>query len=108
MVETKPASQAMRIEAIISYARFIFDTAIRGMLFALPVTFVAKWCGVPPTWESPAFMAFCIFWSSVVLDERSASGERHNPPVPWQPKRAVVLLTPAEVAAEARKLVRGG
>jgi hypothetical protein len=49
MVETKPASQAMRIESIISYARFIFDTAIRGMLFALPVTFVAKWCGVPPT-----------------------------------------------------------
>jgi hypothetical protein len=96
----------MRIKSVISCARFIFDTAIRGVVFALPVAYVAKLCGVPPTWESAAFMAFCLFWYHAVSGERPTSGERGNPPAPEKPERTVVLLTPSEVAAEARRFAR--
>jgi hypothetical protein len=93
---------------IISFIRSCIETGIRAVLFAIPVAYVAQWCGVPPTWKSAAFVAFCIFWSSAVSGERPTSGERDNPPAPEKPERTVVLLTPAEVAAEARKLARGG
>jgi len=98
----------MRIESVLSFARFIVGTGIRALLFALPVAWVAKWCGVPPTWQSAAFMAFCIFWSGVVFDGKRDEDGRDTPPAPEKPKRTVVLLTPAEVAAEARKLARSG
>ena len=98
----------MRIELVLSFARFIVETGIRAILFALPVALVAKWCGIPPSWESAAFMAFCIFWSGVLFDSRKDSATPDNPPAPEKPKRTVVLLTPAEVASEARKLARRG
>ena len=96
----------MRIEPVISFARFLVGTGIRALLFALPVAVVAKWCGVPPTWQSAAFMAFCTFWSGIVIDERKDADRHDNPSAPEKPKRTVALLTPAEVAIEARKLLR--
>jgi hypothetical protein len=98
----------VKIEAILSFVRFVAGAGIRAILFALPVALVAKWCDVQPTWKSAAFTVFCIFWSSALFDERPTSGERDNQHAPERPKRTVVLLTPAEVAAEARKMARRG
>jgi hypothetical protein len=61
---------------------------------------------VPPTWKSVAFVMFCFFWhdcafggkDSARQGDSSAAGNR---------KAAAIVMTPAQVAAEARKLGRG-
>jgi hypothetical protein len=92
-----------------SFARFAVKLGIKAIIFGVPTTFVAQWCDVPPTWKSIAFMMFCIIWSDCVFDtkgsESSQSAKQGDPSVNRQ-KAAAVVLTPAEVAAEARKLSR--
>ena len=70
-------------------------------LFAIPVAFVAHWCGVEATWKSAAFVAFCLVWSDCL--DRHSSGQDAPSPAPDRRPPAVVL-TPAQVAAEAHKL----
>jgi hypothetical protein len=82
------------------------ETAIRLVIFTVPVAFVATWCGVPPTWQSAAFMAFCIIWSGVVFAEKVEEANQTARPAAETPKRTVGLLTRAEVAFEARKSTR--
>jgi hypothetical protein len=82
------------------------EIGIRSIIFAVPVAFVAQWCGVPPTCKLMAFVMFCLFWhdcafggkDSAKQDDRSAVRRR---------KAAAIVMTPAQVAAEARKLARG-
>ncbi len=92
-----------------SFARFVVKMAIRSIIFAVPTAYVAQWCDVPPTWKSMAFMMFCVIWSDCVFDTKSGgsspSAKQDDPSVNKQ-KPAAVVLTPAEVAAEARKLSR--
>jgi len=92
-----------------SFARFAVKMGIRSIIFAVPTAYVAQWCDVPPTWKSMAFMVFCIIWSDCVFDTKgsgsSPSAKQGDPSVNRQ-KAAAVVLTPAEVAAEARKLSR--
>jgi hypothetical protein len=81
-------------------AQFL-ETAIRSIIFILPTIFVAKWCDVPLTGKSALFMMFCIFWSDCV----SGSAKQGDPPAADK-RKGTAVLTPAEVAAEARKLTR--
>ena len=86
--------------------RSAFETAIRLAIFTFPVSLVAKWCDVPPSWKSAVFMAFCIVWSGVVFGSKDDSARQDEPPPAEPPKRTVAQLTRAEVAFEARKLTR--
>ena len=92
-----------------SFAVFAVKLAIKSVIFGVPTAYVAQWCDVPPTWKSMAFMMFCIIWSDCVFDTKgsgsSQSAKQGDPSVNRQ-KAAAVVLTPAEVAAEARKLSR--
>jgi hypothetical protein len=93
-----------------SFARFAVKTGIRSVIFGVPTAFVAQWCDVQPTWKSIAFMMFCIIWSDCVFgskeDRSGPSAGENDPPTARHQKAAAVVLTPAEVAAEARKLSR--
>lgn len=93
-----------------SFARFAVKLGIRSIIFGVPTAFVAQWCDVQPTWKSIAFMMFCIIWSDCVFgskeDRSSQSAEPADPSAIKNQKAAAVVLTPAEVAAEARKLSR--
>lgn len=95
------------LTAIGSFIRSGVETAIKAVIFALPVSWVATWCGVPPTWQSVAFMAFCIFWSGVVFAKRQEEANPDARGATETPKRTVPMLTRAEVATEARKLTHG-
>ena len=86
--------------------RSAFETAVRLVIFTFAVSAVAKWAEVPPTWKSAAFVAFCIFWSSVLFAAKDDSATQDDQPVAEKPRRTVALLTPAEIASEARKLTR--
>ncbi len=92
-----------------SFALFVVKTGIRLIIFAVPIAYVAEWCDVQPTWKSMAFVMFCVIWSDCVFDTKgggsSQSAKQGDPSVNRQ-KAAAVILTPAEVAAEARKLSR--
>jgi hypothetical protein len=81
------------------------ETAIKLFVFAIPVSHVAQWCDVPPTWKSVAFLAFGIVWFGCVLggkkgsataDDSSAGGDHR--------KAAKDVMTPAQVAEAARQL----
>jgi hypothetical protein len=96
----------VRIEPLTSLARSLVETAIRLVIFTVPVALVATWCGVPPTWQSAAFIAFCIVWSGVVFAEKVEEANQTALPAAETPKRTVGLLTPADVAFEARKSTR--
>jgi hypothetical protein len=93
----------VRIEPLISLARSLVETAIRLVIFTVPVALVATWCGVPPTWQSAAFMAFCIIWSGVVFAAKVEEANQNARPAAETPKPTVGPLTPAEVAFETRK-----
>jgi hypothetical protein len=55
-----------------------------------------------------AFMTFCIIWSDCVFDTKgdrsSRSAKAGDPSAASNQKAAAVVMTPAEVAAAARKL----
>jgi hypothetical protein len=86
--------------------RSAFETAMRLIIFTFPVSLVAKWCDVPPSWKSAAFVAFCIVWSGVVFAAKDDSATQDDQPVVEKPKRTVALLTRAELVSEARKSTR--
>jgi hypothetical protein len=77
------------------------DTAIRSIIFIVPTAFVAKWCDVPLTSKSALFMMFCIFWSDCVSGAKERSAQQGDPPAA-EKRKVTAVLTPAEVAAEAR------
>jgi len=82
----------------------LVDLAIRAILFVVGVTIAAYWCDVQPTWKLFAFMGFWAFWSRTVF---GAKGEWGKPEVqPAVIARKVEVMTPAQVAAEARKTTR--
>ena len=86
---------------------FAVKTGIRLVIFAVPTSYVAQWCDVQPTWKSVAFMTFCIIWSGCVFDTKEdRSAKADDLASAGHPKPAAVVMTPAEVAAEARKLSR--
>jgi hypothetical protein len=90
-----------------SFALFAVTTAIRLIIFSVPTAYVAQWCDVQPTWKSMAFVMFCIFWSGCVFDTKSSRSARQgDPSAAGNRKAAADVLTPAQVAAEARKLTR--
>jgi hypothetical protein len=93
-----------------SFARFAVTTAIRLIIFSVPTAYVAQWCDVQPTWKSVAFMVFCIIWSDCVFDTKEDRSNRSakpgDPSAASNQKAAAVVMTPAEVAAAARKLSR--
>ena len=35
---------------------------VRPVVFALPLYFVAAWCGVQPSWNLVAWSMFCVAW----------------------------------------------
>ena len=81
--------------------------AVKAVIFAIPVSLLAAWAEIPATWTSVAFVLFCMLWSDAI----DAATDRHFPtPKPEDaaaaepPKAAPAVLTPAQVAFEARKL----
>jgi hypothetical protein len=90
-----------------SFVRFAVKMAIRSVIFAVPVAYVAQWCDVPPNSKSMVFMMFCIIWSDCVFDTKSSRSTTQVDPSAKHRKPAAAVMTPAEVAAEARKLSRG-
>jgi hypothetical protein len=89
-----------------SFARFAVTTAIRLVIFSVPTAYVAQWCDVQPTWKAVAFMTFCVIWSDCVFDKKSGRPATQDDPSLNRQKPAAAVMTPAEVAAEARKLSR--
>ena len=87
---------------LISIAKWLAIVAVKAAIFAVPVTFVGYLCGVDPTWKTVAFVMFCIIWNERV--DRISFATADDPAAVSDPKPAPVILTPAEVAAEARKL----
>ena len=79
--------------------RSAFETAIKLVIFTFPVSLVAKWCDVPPSWKSAAFIMFCIVWSGVVFGSKDDSATQDDRPVAEKPQRTVALLTRAELAS---------
>ena len=93
-----------------AFALSAVKLGIKSIIFGVPATFVAQWCDVQPTWKSIAFMMFCIIWSDCVFgskeDRSGPSAGESDLSAAGNPKAAAVVLTPAQVAAEARKLSR--
>ncbi len=93
-----------------SFALSAVKLAIKSIIFGVPTAFVAQWCDVQPSWKSIAFMMFCIIWSEFVFgskEHRSGqSAGEGDPSALKHQKAAAEVMTPAEVAAEARKLSR--
>jgi hypothetical protein len=93
-----------------SFAVFAVKLSIRSIIFGVPMAFVAQWCDVQPTWKSIAFMMFCIVWSDCVFgskeDRSGRSAKQGDPSAANNQNAAAVVMTPAQVAAEARKLSR--
>jgi hypothetical protein len=87
-----------------TFMLFLVDMIIRSIIFAVPVAFVANWCGIEPTWKTVAFVAFCIIWSGCV--DRPSSSEPAEPSPADKRKTPAEVLTRAQVAAEARKLTQ--
>ena len=82
------------------------EVVIRTIIFVVPVTFVAQWCDVQPTWKSAAFMVFFLFWYGIVSGPKKDSAGQDDPSSVKMRRAAANVMTPAEVAAEARKLGR--
>ena len=91
-----------------SFALFAVKMGIRSIIFAVPMVYVAQWCDVPPTWKSMVFMMFCIIWSDCVFDAKASgrSASQGDSSAANHQKKAAEVMTPAQVAAEARKLSR--
>ena len=90
-----------------SFALASVEMGIRSIIFGIPVAFVAQWCGMPPTWKSFAFVMFCCFWNDCVFGGKGDSAKQGDPSAAGNRKAAAIVMTPAQVAAEARKLARG-
>jgi hypothetical protein len=90
-----------------SFALASVEIGIRSIIFAIPVAFVAQWCGVPPSWKSFAFVMFCCFWNDCVFGGKGDSASQGDPSAAGNRKAAAIAMTPAQVAAEARKLGLG-
>jgi hypothetical protein len=100
------AKHPFQVAVVKAVARVTVEGLIRGTIFVVPVAFVAQWCGVPPTWNTIAFVAFCLFWSDCVDGrKKDATGPDSSSAV--KHRNTATVLTPAEVAAEARKLTQG-
>jgi hypothetical protein len=84
-----------------SFALVGVDVIVRSIIFAIPTALVAQWCGVPASWKSVAFLMFCCFWYDCVF-----TGKPDTPKPDAPRKAAATVMTPVEVAAEARKLGR--
>ena len=41
---------------------FCLRWIVRPIVFALPLHFVAAWCGVQPSWNLVAWSMFCVAW----------------------------------------------
>ena len=93
------------VRLFVKLLALFLETAIRSIIFIVPTAFVAKWCDVPLTSKSALFMMFCIIWSDCVLGAREGSAKQGDPPAADK-RKGTAVLTPAEVAAEARKLTR--
>lgn len=86
----------------ITIAKWFVIVALKAAIFAVPVTLVGLLCGVEPTWKTVAFVMFCIIWNERV---DRISFARADEPAPVSDQTAVrVVLSPAEVAAEAQRL----
>jgi hypothetical protein len=87
---------------LINIAKWLAIVALKAAIFAVPVAVVGLLCGVEPTWKTVAFVMFCIMWNERV---DRISFARADEPAPVNDQKSVhVVLTPAEVAAEAHKL----
>ena len=96
----------MRFIALLgSFTLFSVEVGIRSMIFAIPVALVARGCDVPASWKSVAFVMFCIFWHDCAFGTKDPA-ERGDRPAVKRRKAAAEVMTPAQVAAEARKLMR--
>jgi hypothetical protein len=98
----------VRLLALIgSLALVTVEMGIRSIIFAIPVALVARGCDVhvPPTWKSVAFVMFCFFWHSCAFGGKESAERGERSPVDHR-KAAADVMTPAQVAAEARKLTR--
>jgi hypothetical protein len=82
------------------------EIVIRTIIFVVPISFVAQWCDLPPTWKSAAFLAFYLFWYDFACGTKAYPASRDDPSAQNNRKAAANAMTPAEVAAEARKLGR--
>ena len=89
-----------------SVALFAVKMGIRSIIFAVPMVYAAQWCDVPLTWKSMVFMMFCIVWSDCVSDTKGRSAGQGDSSAANHQKKAADVMTPAQVAAEARKLSR--
>jgi hypothetical protein len=81
------------------------EIGIRSIIFAIPVALVARWCDVQPTWKSMAFLMFFCFWYDCAFGGKD-SARQGNSSAAGNRKAAAIVMTPAQVAAEARKLGR--
>jgi hypothetical protein len=88
-----------------SLALVSVEMGIRSIIFAIPVALVARGCDVAPTWKSMAFVMFCFFWYDCAFGGKASAERGDRSPVDHR-KAAAGVMTPAEVAAEARKLTR--
>ena len=82
------------------------ETVITVVICALPVAWIATWFGVPPTWLSAAFAAFCIFWSGFVFAAKVEEATRDARPAADIARRAVPPLTRSKRASQARAAPR--
>jgi hypothetical protein len=98
-------SELHAVRLFVKLLALFVETAIRSIIFIVPTIFVAKWCDVPLTSKSAVFMMFCIVWSDCVLGAKEGSAKQDDPPAA-EKRKVTAVLTPAEVAAEARKLTR--
>jgi hypothetical protein len=92
-------------DAMVKLVARLIDLGVRGVIFIVPVTLVAYWFDVPPTWKLFAFVGFWSFWSSVVFGAKADSAKPDERPTVTA--RTVEVMSPAQVAAEARKATRG-
>jgi hypothetical protein len=91
---------------IVRLFELLVEMGIRSIIFAIPTAFVAQWCDVPLTGKAFAFLLFCSCWHRVVFGDKEDSARRRDPSAIDKRKAVAVVMTPAQVAAEARKLVR--
>jgi hypothetical protein len=82
------------------------EIVIRTIICVVPIAFVAQWCGLPQTWKSAAFLAFYLFWYDFACSTKAYPASRDDPSAQNNRKTAARAMTPAEVAAAARKLGR--
>jgi hypothetical protein len=92
--------------AIVKFLKTFAEVVIRTIIFVVPTTYVAQWCDVPPTGKSAAFMVFFLLWYDIVSGPKRDAAEQDDPSSVKIRRAAANVMTPAEVAAEARKLGR--